>query len=230
MQLPFHPRTFIPRYSAVGLLFALTLVFVSAPLLEDLPRGELIETVLLTLVMISGVNAVGGGHKSLILALVLLGPALAGKWVSYFRPELLHPWLVPLANMVFFAFVITRVLAFIVRAGRVDTNVLCAGISGYLMLGLLWMLAYLALAQRSPHAFNVPSGSLDPFSAFYFSFMTLCTVGYGDITPVSKAARMLAVLEAITGLFYTAVLISRLVSVYSSTPSTPERNLSRDSL
>lgn len=204
------------------------LLFVSAPLLEDLPSGELIEALLLTLVMISGVNAVGGGHKSLIVALLLVSPALAGKWVSYFQPQLLHPWLVPLATMVFFAYVIARVLAFIVRTARVDTNVLCAGISGYLMLGLLWMLAYLALARRNPHAFSVPSGTLDPFSAFYFSFMTLCTVGYGDITPASKAARMLAVIEAIAGLFYTAVLISRLVSIYSSTPSIQEPNFSRE--
>jgi voltage-gated potassium channel len=66
--------------------------------------------------------------------------------------------------------------------------------------------------------------TLDGFSALYFSVITLCTVGYGDITPVSRVARMLAMTEAITGLFYMAVLISRLVSVYSSTPvrTTPE--------
>jgi hypothetical protein len=58
---------------------------------------------------------------------------------------------------------------------------------------------------------------LDGFSAFYFSFVTLCTVGYGDIVPVSKVARMLAVTEAITGLFYIAVLVSRLVGMYTNT-------------
>lgn len=59
---------------------------------------------------------------------------------------------------------------------------------------------------------------LDGFNAFYFSFTTLCTVGYGDITPVSRGAKMMAVLEAITGLFYVAVLISRLVSIHSANP------------
>ena len=53
------------------------------------------------------------------------------------------------------------------------------------------------------------------FNAFYFSFSTLSSVGYGDITPVSKVARMLAVMETITGILYVAVLISRLVSLYS---------------
>jgi hypothetical protein len=60
--------------------------------------------------------------------------------------------------------------------------------------------------------------SMDGFHALYFSFIALCTVGYGDVIPVSKPAPMFAVLEAVAGLFYVAVLISRLVSVYSSTP------------
>jgi hypothetical protein len=82
------------------------------------------------------------------------------------------------------------------------------------------------VAQLNPAAFNLPAtpggtSTMTGFNGFYFSFMTLCTVGYGDITPVSKSARMLAVLEAIVGLFYVAVLISRLVAVYSAT-STPD--------
>jgi voltage-gated potassium channel len=104
----------------------------------------------------------------------------------------------------------------------VDVNVLCAGLSGYLLLGLLWMPAYLLIASVDPGSFalKAPSGTdaqMDGFHAFYFSFITLCTVGYGDVTPVSRMARMLAVTEAITGIFYVAVLISRLVAVYSTT-------------
>ncbi len=57
---------------------------------------------------------------------------------------------------------------------------------------------------------------MEGFNAFYFSFITLSTVGYGDITPVSKVARMLAATEAMTGLLYVAVLIARLVALYSS--------------
>ena len=57
---------------------------------------------------------------------------------------------------------------------------------------------------------------MDGFTALYFSFITLSTVGYGDIAPVSKAARMLAPMESVVGLFYVAVLISRLVAIYST--------------
>jgi hypothetical protein len=76
------------------------------------------------------------------------------------------------------------------------------------------------VAQLNPGAFKMSSGagsSMNGYNAFYFSFITLCTVGYGDVTPVSNGARMLAVVEAIAGVFYVAVLISRLVAVYSAT-------------
>jgi hypothetical protein len=211
------------RYSAVNLLVALGLFFVSAPFVQDLPNGDLVESLLLTLVMMVAVVAIGGQRKFLIIALVLLAPALAGKWLNHFRPDLLHPAVFLVASVFFFGLVISRLLVFIVRAPRVDANVLCAGVAGFLLLGLLWMPAYAAVARLNPHAFSLPAApdapaTLDGFSAFYFSFITLCTVGYGDIAPVSNVARMLAMMEAIAGLFYMAVLISRLVSVYSSAP------------
>ena len=221
------------RYSAVELLVALGLLFLSAPLVEDMPRGDLVEAGLLTLVMVSAVLAVGGQRRTMIVALVLFTPALAAKWINHVRPDLMPPVAFLIPTVVFFGFVVAHLLRFIVRAPRVDANVLCAGIAGYLLLGLLWTPAYLTVARLNPSAFTLPAvpaapAKLDGFSAFYFSFMTLCTVGYGDITPVSRTARMLAVIEAIAGLFYMAVLISRLVCVYSTAQpaakaSPPER-------
>lgn len=211
-----------PRYSSIELLIALGLLFITAPFVEDLPQGKLVEATLLTAVMVSAVVAVGGRRRSLAAALVLLVPALVGKWINHLRPDLLHPVVFLGASIAFFGFVIARLLAYVVRASRVDANVLCAGVSGFLILGLTWAPAYLAVARLNPAAFALPAAAggapatLDSFGAFYLSFVTLCTVGYGDITPVSKAARMLAVIEAITGLFYMAVLISRLVSLHSS--------------
>jgi voltage-gated potassium channel len=219
--------------SPIRLLVSLGLLFVSAPFVEDLPMGDLLEATLLTLVMVSAVFATGGGRTTGVIAFILLVPALAGKWINHFRPDLLHPAVFLVATLAFFGFVVARLLVFIVRAPRVDANVLCAGVSGFLMLGLLWAVVYLTVAQLKPGAFTVPngpgtSGTLDSFGAFYFSFITLCTVGYGDIVPVSKVARMLALLEAITGLFYMAVLISRLVGMYSPIPPTARTKTPHD--
>ncbi len=124
--------------------------------------------------------------------------------------------------MAFRAAVIASLLGFVLRAKQVDANVLCAGISVYLLLGLAWTLGYLLVAAANPKqpafAFNAGPASMTSFNAFYFSFITLTTVGYGDITPVSNVARALAALEAMTGTLFVAVLISRLVALYSAHP------------
>jgi hypothetical protein len=108
-------------------------------------------------------------------------------------------------------------------------EVLCASISAYLMLGLVWTVAYWLVDQLTPggaFSFNTSAGtrSMNGFTGFYFSFITLSTVGYGDITPVSRIARWLAAMEAMTGLLYVAVLIARLVSLYSAPGSAEHRD------
>jgi hypothetical protein len=208
----------LTRYSTVKLLVALALLFFATPFIEDLPRGDLIEAILVTLVMVSSVLAVGGRRRTLLIALLLVIPAIACKWINHLRPDLLPPPFFLIPTFVFFAFIMTHLLRFIVRSPQVDMNVLCGGIAGFLMLGVLWVPVYLLVARLTPGAFTVAAGGVfEGFNAFYFSFITLCTVGYGDVVPVSRVARMLAVSEAITGLFYMAILISRLVSIYSST-------------
>lgn len=215
------------RFSAVQLLIALILLFATAPFIEDLPKGDLIEACVLTLVMLSAVLAVGGRRRVLITALALLLPALTGKWLDRLHPGLVSPAFFLVATVLYFGFIVAHLLRFILTAPKVDVNVLSAGLAGFIMVGLLWSPAYLAVARVNPAAFSLPAsagGTLDGFSAFYFSFMTLTTVGYGDITPLSRAARVLALTEAITGMFYIAVLISRLVSVYSANQASSDKN------
>jgi Ion channel len=212
------------RNSAVWLLVALGLLVLSAPFIQDLSYGP-IESFLLTLVMVFAVLAVGARGRTLAIALLLVASALGARWINYARPDLLSPVVYLLAGMVFFAFVVAQILRFVLRTPRVDANVLCAALSGYLMLGLLWVPAYASVAQINPGAFVIsgdPNAKMDGFRAFYFSFITLCTVGYGDVVPASRAAQMLAIVEAIVGLFYVAVLISRLVAIYSSAPPAAE--------
>lgn len=224
---PIDPATPPARHAAVWLLVALGALFVTSPFVQTLPGGDLVEATLLSIVMVAAIGAVGGQRRALRIGLVLLVPALGGKWLHHARPDLVPPALHLLATLVFFGFVVARLLVTLVRAPRVDANVLCAGLAGFLLLGLLWVPAYLVVARLDPAAFALPGArgapaTLDAFGAFYFSMITLCTVGYGDVTPVSSPARMLAVLEAISGVFYMAVLVSRLVSMHAASCPTPE--------
>jgi len=179
-------------------------------------------------VLISAVLAVSNRRRTFVVAVLLAIPAVGGRWINHFRPHLLPPAIFLVAALVLMAFVGANLLRFVLRAPSANLEVLCASVSAYLILGLIWTIAYWLVAAINPaaFAFNTTTGgkeSMQGFNAFYFSFITLSTVGYGDITPVSKVARMLAAMEAMTGLFYVAVLIARLVSLYSAPGSTEHR-------
>jgi hypothetical protein len=222
------------RTSVAQFLGALILLLIASPFLDEFEYGRVIDVILGTLVLVTGVLAVGRSHRTLVLAVILMLPAVVARWISHFQPH----WL-PLASitaLVFISFVEYQLLHFIFRTPRVNSEVLCAGISGYLLLGIIWMSAYMLVSRLSqvdlahpelnPFAFTVGTTTphtLSQFEAYYFSFITLTTVGYGDITPLSNGARTLAMMEAMTGTLYMAVLISRLVALHSSQPPEPPK-------
>jgi hypothetical protein len=209
------------RFSALELLVSLVFFIVAAPFLNALRHGELIRSALLTLVLLSAVAVVAESRRMLIIAVVLATPALAGKWANHFRPDLVPAEFFLIPSLVFVLFAVLHLLRFILRVPRVDAQVLSAAASNYLMIGLFWTFVYLLLVEMAPDAFSVSAragseGLMDAFNALYFSFVTLNTLGYGDITPVSRLARMLSILEATTGMFYMSMVIARLVAIYSS--------------
>jgi len=209
----------VRRFSTVELLVVLVLWLVSAPFILRFDRGVVIEAVIMTVVMLSAVIAIGGRRRTLIVAAVLVAPACVCKWINHMRPDLMPPAIHATAVVVFMVFVVVHLRRFILHAPRVNTEVLCAGISGYLLMGILWALAYVLVAQLVPESFSLggkPDRTMAGMEAVYFSFVTLCTVGYGDIFPISDVARMLAILEAMSGVFYVTVLIARLVAMYST--------------
>ncbi len=118
---------------------------------------------------------------------------------------------------------IYTLLRFIFTAHHVTRDVLVAGITVYLLLGTLFIPIYTQLEAVFPgsFAYNTALGAVENASILwtrflYFSYATLTTLGYGDITPVSLAAQALAVTEAIIGVLYIAILMARLVGVYAS--------------
>ena len=219
---PAPRRMTFHRFSTVELLIALALLFIFFPFVEEVKGGDVIVSILLSLVLLSAVLAVADRKGVFFIALVLAIPAIVGRWISHFRPDLVPPTVFLVAGLALIAFVVANLLRFVLRAPSVNTEVLCASISAYLMLGLLWTVAYWLVALVNPNAFGFNTGpkeTMGGFNAFYFSFITLSTVGYGDIAPVSRIARWLAATEAMTGLLYVTVLIARLVSLYSTPKS-----------
>ena len=100
--------------------------------------------------------------------------------------------------------------------GKVDTNKMIGSLSLYLLLGLVWTILYLILFQLDPTAFSgVEAGSWRQNFAqmAYYSFVTLTTLGYGDILPLNHVAQFFVYMEAIIGVFYMAIIVSSLISL-----------------
>jgi hypothetical protein len=141
---------------------------------------------------------------------------VVGKWLNHWNPDLVSPTIYYAACLLFLVYVIWDLLQFIFQSPQVDSEVMSAGVVVYLILGLLWAFAYSLINQLVPNSFimNSSQASFDGFTSMYFSFITLATMGYGDIVPVSIPARMLSMVEGIMGIFYTTILLARLVAIY----------------
>jgi hypothetical protein len=124
----------------------------------------------------------------------------------------------------FIGLIIVRALTDLFRARRVTTETIAASLCVYLLFGVGWSIAYAFADWMDPHSFTVAGSASDSESlmqfgthnsslSLYYSFVTLSTLGYGDVSPAAPLARMLAASEALTGQLYIAVLVARLVAL-----------------
>jgi voltage-gated potassium channel len=126
----------------------------------------------------------------------------------------------PLMFMVLLLAVFILLARWLFRAAHINAEVLCAAICGYLLLGVLWTGFYAAvekvraLTHHGDAFFSPTTPTLTVSDWLYFSYTTLTTTGYGDILPRGAEVRMLAVLEAMAGLFYNTIVIARFVGLY----------------
>jgi voltage-gated potassium channel len=103
----------------------------------------------------------------------------------------------------------------VLLTGHVDINVITGSVALYLILGFIWAVLYTMTLQLSPEAIKglEPEHWISTLSTMtYFSFVTLTTLGYGDMSPSTPIAEVLVVLEAVTGMFYFAVVVASLIS------------------
>lgn len=215
-------RAFVRYWSAdpglSALLLALVVtIFVLRPLIGPSVAGQALIEVWFAFVLLAGVWTVWRYRRQAILLTVVIVIVELVRWLHRQMPAAgLAPW-EALSGAVAFGILVFLVLNRVFRAGPITVQRIEGAVAVYLLFGLMWAEVYQFLDLLNPGAFQFPSGAAgasDRLSLLlYFSFVTLTTLGYGDIVPVHPAARSLAMLEALTGQLYPAILIARLVSM-----------------
>ena len=199
------------------LLASIVLAFALCPFFEGFIRISLLTDIYLSGILLAAIKAASDDRRTFRIALALAAPYLLLKWGSTIATVPL-PWnFEQVFGGLFIAYVLALIFAFIARQQRVTQEVIMAAICGYFLLGLMWAFVYFFVESAMPGSFAFPWNISAANTNFvYFSFVTMTTVGYGDMLPLSNAARSLAVLEAVMGQLYLAVTIARLVGIQSS--------------
>lgn len=199
------------RYSI--LFYSLLFILVAVPVLNLLKSGVVLIESLLAANMLAAIMPVNLGKSRPIVLTVMFVVWLArplALWLDHRTLSVITFGIWTLIGLTAAA----AALRYAFRATTINAEHVYAALSAYLLAGLYFGLLYWVLEQLRSGAFNA-SGNFSRMTAIYFSFVTLATLGYGDITPRTDVARSVAILEGVGGQLFLAVLVARLVSLYS---------------
>jgi len=167
------------------------------------------------LIILSGVLAISDTRQPLITSLSLALLTIVFRWLHYFYKLDLWAIFEHGTNVLFWVYIAVHILKFIMNQRIITAELIYAALAVYFIFGLAWASIYHVLEISSAHSFAISNAETSSqtfiFQMWYFSMVTLTTLGYGDIAPITMTARVFVVLEAIMGQFYLAVMIANLV-------------------
>jgi hypothetical protein len=202
------------------LLLSLLLIILLSPFLETHRAGEFFLLIALFATLTIAVLELHGKRTLRWLAIVVATPIVSIELVGVFYPSR-SLMIVDYALLTaFFGFSSAGLFAYLGKPGAISSGRIYASVSLYLMLATFWFALYNLMEAIYPASFvqaGAPTTARVPRAALlYFSLITLTTVGYGDIVPVTPAARVFAALEGAAGVLYIAITVARLVAAYQS--------------
>ncbi len=213
-QSPEDTRPYLRRF--LFLFIALLLTLILGPVLDAFPRMHILMTIFWSSVLISSVYAVSQKKRVILIAALLALPFFAEEWSSLFIVSLPALVIGKLFGALFFAFVIFHILRFIYRGREVYIEFIIAAAVVYLLIAVMWSYFYSVLEMIHPGSFNLPDNTIGLLQNrfIYFSFVTITTLGYGDITPNTGFAASLSMVEAVVGQLYMTVQVAWLVGIH----------------
>jgi len=207
------------RIGSMGVLLALLMLDVFVISFSITPQALASRTerdVFLTLVLISGTAAVAQMRTYRYAVASIAAIAILLRWTAWFLPLSFTSSMLG-ASTIFALCTLSGVLAVnVFSSGEVTLDRILGAVALYVLIAAVWAEAYELISLYVPAAFAGADGveeMKDRSTWVYFSFVTLTTVGYGDITPLAHAARALAIMEALIGQLYPAIVLARLISL-----------------
>jgi voltage-gated potassium channel Kch len=212
----FTRACFRARYLFLLVLIALMLFL--SPFLDALLWSTVLSDILLTAIFIAVIYAVSPKKHQLIIAAILGLPLIVSLWSVYWVDVRTLSLLTRIFGALFCAYNIFNILLYIFKSEEVNKETIFAAIDAYLLMALMFAFIFTVLEKLAPGSFSSIEGhGMDILSRFkYFSFVTITTLGYGDIIPLTVKASALATLEAVTGQIYLVVLVAWLVGMHVS--------------
>jgi len=222
-----HVHTALGRFTAFwwsdrglsALLVLLLATFLFSPLLRSGPASFL-GSIFLSLLLLSGVAAISTTWYLRTGAGMVALAAIVLEWMSR-----LYPGSVPLqtasnvVSLLYFILLTLVVMRHVFQEGPVTSARVQGAVAAYILVGVTWSIIYRLIDVQLPDAFNLTRAAagqainVREHELTYFSFVTLTTLGYGDITPAHPIARIFVIIEALIGQLFPATLLARLVSL-----------------
>lgn len=205
------------KVSSASNLILLILVFIFIFCLSLIPESihPVAQRLVFSLIFFISVYALETGRKKMMMIAII---AFITEWLSSIvNMPVLH-YISFGANIIFFQFIVIKLIIQISKRKEVDAGVIMEAINGYLMMGLLFTTLVLILMRYNPAAFNFGEGELTSITrdCIYFTFVTMTSTGFGDILPQIPIAKSLAIFISTAGQIYIAVIIAMLVGKFTS--------------
>lgn len=214
--LPFTRWCFKRRFLALLLLILAMLIIV--PLADEFVRLRMLMDIFWSAIFIAVIYAVSQKRHHILVAVLLALPMLGSIWSRYFGEYSALQVVGGFCGAAFFIFAIIQILIFVYTQKEVTRDLIAGAAIVYLLMALAWSFIFGVVESLNPGSFSIPDieGISTSRVFLYYSFVTITTLGYGDITPVTSLARSLCILEAVIGQLYLVVQVAWLVGVHVS--------------
>ena len=221
-------RRFLTTVEIRNRYTALLIVIVAMMLVLPLMAGDELAIfsmkLAVSVILVFGIYVGRRMRRNLIVGAALGIPVLVGRWLPQYSANIGMFLGIDILTAAFLLYVTIMILTQVMSADRVTLDTIAGAMCSYCLIGLAWAFVYRAMFVINPHSFVFAAGSFHIFenntraepqlmNFAYYSFATLTTTGFGDITPAVGVSRAISVLEAIVGQFFLAILIARLVSL-----------------